>query len=1170
MDAREEPGSLVDIRRLYVGGLSHTVNERELKERFGKFGEVHDVELRTRKDDDGVPYKTFGYININISDGDLKRCMTVLNKSKWKGGTLQIEAAKESFLHKLAQERQAEEERSLHKPDVDDKREKMLDALRSAGVENFTMKAAVPGTEVPGHKDWIVSKYGRVLPILELKSKKGNKVRTLKYDPSKYCHNIRKLDTATADSPTPVSKLTWEVQGGDDDISKKRRGEFPPYVPPKPKKKAKVIPAIGSLTTEKHSSTNGFKPATYRMQTQKRIEDWLDSDSDGEIRRIVESQATTNGGMMTDREDQLEVVGLDYLANSKGKHFLHGAKRAEEDDYDSADTDELIASKKPPPPKQKPAQPAAEGSGSKAVQKRRAQKRSPSEEGEELKDEPAIVNKSRRKASTDQASGGLSQLSLEKQGVCRENRSSTTVSVANLSAESESDEDEEKSDSSVSDSDYEAMFSNVTHLEISMADLQRLAEESQQAAETSVPSSLDTSSATPTAEPRKPKKGTTPEDILASLLADCSDDEKVKKKKKKGPTPKPPPAFLGTKMIDEASGDKKSQGKEESGERCEAEPEPNKSSKEKKLEIGESGEGKNSETEDDSEEEEKKSVQEEGGNTTLKISVTSKSVQNKARTSAENIASSSMKAVKQMDNQAGNSKVMASSSGQVSSLGTVTSNKSEPSSDHSGSSSSMDEDDEEEEEEKNGQIKHRTQLAPGEEKELQRKANLRRLAAVQQRQKEAEEHKKLIQGALAHLDTPPTRPGKHIVFGSDDDDDDDDEDKVTISRKTLLLEGQSEDEDDVAEAKQSKATEGNKHSGPRLFGSSEDEEDDDDDDDDKEDKRFDIRPQFEGPAGQKLMELQSRFGMDERFRMDERFLEEEVEGKKDEPEKLANLNGEAETMEDEKKKNLSILQSVLGSSIDQTCSSKPASKAKTFRDVAALHYDPSREEHAAFEAKQEERKESKAERRRKREEAQKLPDVSKDIYFDVSGDLKSVFGFGKDEEVVAEEKTSWDQQEDAAGEQDEDHLKPPVTAADNGAEMKESGFKFSFFDDDETECAQAVEYKVENISAAKVSLLQDPRLQDSSSEEEEEEEENDQEEVVSTATAREAEAPMTKDLFFFYLDDTRLTEGPRWFCRPPQLDEKREEWEERRSTLRQEYRKKHKDAKRQLKNTKRS
>uniref|UniRef100_A0A3Q1FJD3 Nucleolar protein 8 n=1 Tax=Acanthochromis polyacanthus TaxID=80966 RepID=A0A3Q1FJD3_9TELE len=91
------------MRRLYVGGLSHTVTQKDLKDRFGKFGDVEDVELRTRKDEDGVPYKTFGYVNINISDADLKKCLTVLNKSKWKGGTLQIETAKESFLNRLCE-----------------------------------------------------------------------------------------------------------------------------------------------------------------------------------------------------------------------------------------------------------------------------------------------------------------------------------------------------------------------------------------------------------------------------------------------------------------------------------------------------------------------------------------------------------------------------------------------------------------------------------------------------------------------------------------------------------------------------------------------------------------------------------------------------------------------------------------------------------------------------------------------------------------------------------------------------------------------------------------------------------------------------------------------------------------------------------------------------------
>lgn len=56
------------------------------------------------------------------------------------------------FCLRLAQERQVEAEQRLQRPAAEDKRQKLLDSLRKAGVDNFTMKAAVPGTEIPGHK----------------------------------------------------------------------------------------------------------------------------------------------------------------------------------------------------------------------------------------------------------------------------------------------------------------------------------------------------------------------------------------------------------------------------------------------------------------------------------------------------------------------------------------------------------------------------------------------------------------------------------------------------------------------------------------------------------------------------------------------------------------------------------------------------------------------------------------------------------------------------------------------------------------------------------------------------------------------------------------------------------------------------------------------------------
>lgn len=41
------------MKRLFIGGLGHTVSEEDLKYRFGKFGDVSDVEIITRRDDRG-------------------------------------------------------------------------------------------------------------------------------------------------------------------------------------------------------------------------------------------------------------------------------------------------------------------------------------------------------------------------------------------------------------------------------------------------------------------------------------------------------------------------------------------------------------------------------------------------------------------------------------------------------------------------------------------------------------------------------------------------------------------------------------------------------------------------------------------------------------------------------------------------------------------------------------------------------------------------------------------------------------------------------------------------------------------------------------------------------------------------------------------------------------
>lgn len=1055
------------MKRLYVGGLSHTVTDKDLKDRFEKFGKVEDVELKTRSDEQGVPYKTFGYINITISDSDLKKCQSVLNKSKWKGGTLQIETAKESFLHRLCQEREDAAQLKLNPPKPGHQQQ-VLDSFKQAGVNNFIMKSAVPGTEIPGHKDWVVGKFGRVLPVMQLKCRRGDKVRTLKYDPSKFGQNLRVLAPPpdTEATPTPVSELTWEVEGGDEEISRRRRGEFPPFTPPQRKKT--------------RSSCNGYSRPITRLRPP------LDSESDEELRQIVSEQSSHNA--LGPEDDGLEVVSLD---------FLHS--RRKDEDCDSGDTDELFSSRKPLETENKMAP-------DKKLVKKRKKQTMPSqydstdeegEEGDSGKKKQQKVKKMTKMAAVNNVETERDKMADKETVKCEEKE----AEKEDEERTEETNQGTESEESNESDYDYDALFSNVTRLEMSLSDLQTLAEKYAPEDWTTAPRILsdDEDDISGTSQ-KTPKKGTTPEEILASILEGGSSDEEEErkgKKKKKKSVVMSLPAFRGTQELEEEEQERMDGGKMETKEH-----EAISSSKEETDGVS-SGHSESFSSEEEEEEEDETDDEE---------------------------ASES----KEQQEKASEKKNESSSSEEEDS-----SSKTE--------SSSEEEDEEEttaavpqpirvmQEKVGNAQRANQKKPAASKEVELQRRANERRLAAVHQRQKEAEENRKLIQGALSKLDAPSGGSGgKHIVFGSDDDEEDED--------NSELQQNQSE-EQPVSNQQQQK-----QFSAPRLFDS---DEEDDDDEDDKDTDRFEIRPEFEGAAGQKLMELQSRFGTDKRFKMDARFLDDNKDDEEEEDSEMkAAVTEEEEALEEEKKKNLLILQNLLGTNTSQTVLSK--TKAKTFRDVSALHYDPSKEEHAAFETKTEEKKESKASRKKKREEAQKLPEVSKDIYFSVSTDLKEVFGKETEKtENQEQEETNWDQEEEEE-----------LGDKDTRTEEEQGGFKFSFFGDDLETQPEQTEYKVESVAPPKLSWQQ--RMNDSSEEEEREEEEREVKEEEKTAPIKATEeTSLTSDLFFFFTNDQRLTDGPKWFCRTS-LEDQRESWEETRTQLRQDYRKKHKDARRKL------
>ncbi|KAK9967316.1 hypothetical protein ABG768_001721 [Culter alburnus] len=1398
------------MKRLYIGGLGHTVSEKDLKDRFGKFGDVSDVEIITRKDEHGSPLKTFGYININITDAEYKRCIGILNKSTWKGGTLLIQLAKESFLHRLAEERQQLAEKIVT-PKIDPQ-EKLVDSLKAAGVENFHMKAAVPGTEIPGHKDWVVSKFGRVLPVLNLKCKGKNKISFMcyyscgfkedlfnadilacvfKYDPSKHCHNIKRLETA--DNIMSVSKLTWEIEGGDDEISKKRRGEFPQQKP-RPKRSKVDLSSFLSNLAQSNSidaadignknkmvfQQNGL-PATKTGKQRPVVKKSVcvldnDADSEDEIRTLVAQELSMNTKQTSveDEDDNLEVVGDDFVVKSNA--FWGGAEQdgvkslltssKEDEDYDSADTDEILTQRK--------------------TQKTQVSQDSPT--------------KSKNESSSE-------------------------------------------SDSGSDDSDYEAMMGNCTRLDLSLADLEQLAKNAEVISDDETVEEPKKELKTPGAPCKR--RGINPEDILASLLGDDTPD----KKSKNQVTRVSLPAFIGTKdlfegpepilkrvtqsidsespkrlkqdlnvkersisedtsqpqssnrpseqklsSLKEQSTSKKLENQSSENDSSSDESESTKSSatqpdlnpktelktvgsniantpikpeqtkisrssssdsesseeedsedsaevstsktssatqsirtnaktelktvgsnsnnpikpEQMKISRSSSSDSESSEEEDnedsvevsafkpssatqsiktnaktelktvgsniantpikpdqtkisrssssDSESSEEEDSEDSAEVSTSKTSSATQSIRTNAKTELKTVGSNSNNPIKpeQMKISRSSSSDSESSeeednedSAEVSAfnpsatqsirtnakteLKTVGSNSNNPiKPEQTKISRSSSSDSESSEEEDNAEVSisktssasqsirtntetelktvssniantpikpkqteisrssssdsssEESEISDDEEKsrpqpkdskpadskkvdshttvlhstlidaQKQQKDNEKRLAALEKRQKETEQQKKLIQGALSSVDTVKANKGKHIVFDSDEEEEEEEEDKTTNkpeeqqSKKKSLFEDDSESDDQQTST--SKEKENKKSDGNKLFDS-------EDEDDGAEDDRFQIKPQFEGKAGQKLMQLQARFGTDSRFQIDSRFLESDDETEDqdaDAPEK------DEEQLLEEKKKSLDILQSILKTSIQP----QNTKKSKIFKDVSGLHYDPTQEEHATFESKTEPpKKESKAERRKKREEAEKLPEVSKDIYFEVSADLKEVFGTSKENQEEEEPKVSWDKE----AEEIEDIMTPMEVSFTSNVEAHEDtsgGFKFSFFG--EVASAETTtktdDYKIETLKGAKFSWQMDPRFQDSSSDEEGVDEVEEDQSASSKIT--EEPTPSKKSFFFFYQDDKRLKVGPGMFCRSGKLGDQREAWEEKRTSLRDECRKKHRDAKR--------
>ncbi|XP_063830598.1 probable RNA-binding protein CG14230 isoform X2 [Ostrinia nubilalis] len=239
------------------------------------------------------------------------------------------------------------------------------------------------------------------------------------------------------------------------------------------------------------------------------------------------------------------------------------------------------------------------------------------------------------------------------------------------------------------------------------------------------------------------------------------------------------------------------------------------------------------------------------------------------------------------------------------------------------------------------------------------------------------------------------------------------------NKKVIFSDNEEETESKIVNGKENMKTSKSTDQKNTLF----------DDDDSGDEVNFEIKKQFEGKKGQKVLDLQSRYKSDKRFILDERFIEDDQseeeggQGKPDEEERI-DLNNA-----DEKTKQLNILQDVLGVSIKARPTDNDSRKIKT--KLGMLRFDPSQPEHAKFLAPVEETKEPAKKSKKKlkdKQEEQKTEtvetevdkiEVSKEQFYKVTETLKealvqpttfslrSLFGQNEETEKAPDQNTDY-------------------------------------------------------------------------------------------------------------------------------------------------------------------
>lgn len=196
------------MKKIFVGGLPADIQNKDLEERFCRYGKVNKIEIAKSQFDGSC--RGFAHMSIDLDDANWNKLRSTFNGSLWKGKKVKIEESKPSFLDILQAERESTD--SLQPKTL--KRNKPL-------LRHSKHKDLVNEDNVSRRKGWIRGKLGRPVAVMKIK-RPDRKFVTI--DPAHHKEAYQRF--YFGDKFLSVKYLRWKIEDFDQQPIEQGKSSF--------------------------------------------------------------------------------------------------------------------------------------------------------------------------------------------------------------------------------------------------------------------------------------------------------------------------------------------------------------------------------------------------------------------------------------------------------------------------------------------------------------------------------------------------------------------------------------------------------------------------------------------------------------------------------------------------------------------------------------------------------------------------------------------------------------------------------------------------------------------------------------------------------------------------------------------------------------------------------